>query len=74
MFSFFPHVPLLLADVSIKKSNQHRSAEGPTGILVLLLANFGPRPTGFRRDCDQIFKVYFDFLISTLGVAYWLMY
>ena len=34
----------LLADVLIKKSKQHRSAEGPTGILVLLLANFGPRP------------------------------
>ena len=32
----------LLADVLIKKSKQHRSAEGPTGILVLLVANFGP--------------------------------
>ena len=41
------------ADVLIKKSKQHRSAEGARGIRVLLLANFGLHPTGFRRDCPK---------------------
>jgi hypothetical protein len=44
-FSFSFQLPLLSTsniDVLIKKSKQHRSAEGPTGILVLLVANFGP--------------------------------
>ena len=30
-----------------KIQDPNRSAEDPSGILVLLLANFGPRPTAF---------------------------
>ena len=30
--------------------------------------------TGLRRDCDKNFKVHFDFLIFTVGFAYYLVF